>query len=171
MDPIEKAKGAMGGVERLISGLPGIKSYREKEMRRDADKQVRETLAHELEERRSEVIAMQRDLLDAGGLLWMDDLERLVSKLQLLADRIGTAAYGYAGFFDLQRVKETELDKLAQFDQALFDDLPKLDEAVATLQKAVQANEGIKEAVRAVSDVLASLSDTFGQRMEAIKEA
>ena len=50
MDPIEKAKRDMGSVERAVSGLPGIEGYREKDMRRDADKQVRETLARHLEE-------------------------------------------------------------------------------------------------------------------------
>ena len=54
MDPIEKAKGQMGGVESLISKLPGVKGYREKEMRRDADKQMRDALALQLSDRRDE---------------------------------------------------------------------------------------------------------------------
>jgi hypothetical protein len=45
MDVVDKAKAAMGGLERVVSGLPGIKGYREKDMRREADKQVRESLA------------------------------------------------------------------------------------------------------------------------------
>ncbi|MCX6028465.1 MAG: hypothetical protein NT169_04065 [Chloroflexi bacterium] len=137
MDTVTKAKAAMGGLEKAISGLPGIKGYREKEMRRDADKQVRDQLARELAERRAKITALQSELLESGGLLWLDDVERAVGRLQLLIDRIKTAARGYAGFFDLQRVKEAELDRLANFDQALFDDLPKLDEGIAALAQAV----------------------------------
>jgi hypothetical protein len=140
-------------------------------MRRDADKQVRDQLARELEERRAKITAMQHDLLEAGGLLWMDDIERLVGRLQLLIDRIRTAARGYAGFFDLQRVKEAELERLAGFDQALFDDLPKLDEGIAGLQKTIEANEGIKDAVKTLGDLLAAMNETFGRRVEAIREA
>ena len=171
MDTVDKAKAAMGGFERFISNLPGIKGYREKELRREADKQVRDTLARALEKRRSTITALQGELLSAGGLLWLDDIERVVGRLQLLIDRIKTAAYGYAGFFDAQRIKEAELERLAQFDQALFEELPKLDEAIAGLEKAVQANEGLKEAIKAVGDLLAGLNETFGRRIEILRGA
>lgn len=170
MDPIGKAKSQMGGLESLLSKLPGIKGYREKDIRRDSDKQLRDTLARELSERRTKITALQNDLLSGGGLLWMDDVEKLVSRLQLLIDRVKTAAYGYAGFFDIQRVKEEELDKLAQFDEALFEDLPRLDTAIESLNKAIEANEGIKEAVKALGNILARLNETFGKRLDAIRE-
>lgn len=169
MDPIGKAKSQMGGLESLLSKLPGIKGYREKDIRRDSDKQLRDTLARELTERRTRLTALQNDLLAGGGLLWLDDVEKLVSRLQLLIDRIKTAAYGYAGFFDIQRVKEEELDKLAQFDEALLEDLPRLDTAIESLAKAVEADEGIKEAVKAVGNILTRLNETFGKRLEAVR--
>ncbi len=171
MDPVEKAKSQMGWLESLFSKLPGIKGYREKEIRRDADKQLRDTLARELAERRTRLTALQNDLLSAGGLLWMDDLEKLSGRLQLLVDRVKTAAYGYAGFFDIERVKEEELDKLAQFDEALFEELPRLDTALESLAKAVAANEGIAEAIKAVGSILTRLNETFSKRLEAIREA
>lgn len=171
MDPIEKAKQAMGGLERAVSGLPGIKGYREKDMRRDADKQVRETLAQRLGEERSQLTALQNQLLSSGGLLWMDDVEQVVTRLTILIDRIRTASYGYAGFFDLQKVKEEELDRLAAFDQSLFDSVPPLHEAIANLGKAITANEGIKEAIQAVADHLLQMNDTFSRRAEAMQTA
>jgi len=171
MDPVENAKASMGGIERIFSALPGVQGYREKEMRRDADRQVRDQFVHELEVRRAGIARLEVDLLAAGGLVWMDDIERLVGHVQLLMDRVRTAPSGYAGFFDLQRVKEPELEKLAQFDKALFESLPKLDEALAALEKAAGANEDIQQAVNAVADILAQLGDTFGRRMEAIRSA
>ena len=120
MDPIEKAKAQMGGIEKAISGLPGIKGYREKEMRRDADKQLRDALARRLESRRRKLTALQSDLLVSGGLLWLDDVERVVGRLQLFIDRIKTASYGYAPLFALNKVKEADLDRLLQFDQSLL---------------------------------------------------
>lgn len=171
MDPVEKAKAAMGGLEKAVAGLPGIKGYREKELRRDADKQVRESLARRLEIRRRKLTALQGELLAAGGLLWMDDVERVVGRLQLLIDRIKTASYGYAPLWALQRVKEGDLDRLVQFDQSLFDELGRLDEAVAGLEAAVKANDRIKEALGAVGDLLAGLNETFGRRAEVIQNA
>ena len=113
MDPVQNAKDEMGGLEKAIAGLPGIKGYREKELRREADKQVRDNLARHLESRRRKLTSLQSDLLGAGGLDWMDDMERVVGRLQLFIDRVKTASYGYAPLFGLNRVNEDDLDRLA----------------------------------------------------------
>ena len=168
MDPIEKAKSEMGPLTKKLTGLPGIAAYREKEMRRDSDRLVRDRLVHELETRRTRINGLQQQVLSAGGLLLMDDMEQVTGRLQLLIDRIRTAAYGYAGFFDLQRVLEPQLEALIKYDQALFDTVPALDSSIDELEKAVQANDAIPAALQAVSAVLTDLGDKFGRRMEAI---
>ncbi len=169
MDPIEQAKSKMGSVEAAFAKLPGIKGYREKELRRDADKQVRETLARRLESRRRKLTALQGDLLSAGGILWMDDVERVVGRLQLFIDRVKTASYGYAPLWGLNRVKEADLDRLIAFDQALFEEVARLDEAIGGLEGAVKANQGIKEALTTAGDLVAGLNETFNRRSEVIQ--
>ena len=169
MDLVDKAKEAMGSVEKFFAKLPGIKGYREKEMRREADKRLRVGLARRLSAQRRRLSALQLDLLKAGGLEWMDDLDRTVGKLQLLIDRISRAGYGYAPFFDLERIKEEELDRLAQFDQALAGRLPDVAAGVDGVAAAVTANEGIGEALGGLTDVLVELNELFGQRNEAIR--
>ncbi len=171
MDPVQSAKDEMGGLERAIMGLPGIKGYREKELRRDADKQVRVNLAHHLESRRQRLTAMQSDLLSGGGLDWLDDVERVVGRLQLFIDRVKTASYGYAPLWGLNRVKEDDLDRLAAFDQNLYNQVPPLDEAIGKLEQAVGANQGIKEALAAVGTVVSGMNDTFNRRAEVIQHA
>lgn len=171
MDPLEKAKSEMGGIERVLSSLPGIRGYREKEMRRDADKQVREALASELKTRRNRISNLQQDLLTGGGLLWMDDVERVVGRLQLLIDRVKTAAYGYAGWFDIERVKEDDLDRLMAFDQALFEELGRLDVAIDEVEKSIQNNDGIQAALKAIADMLAGLNERFTRRMDVLKQS
>jgi cell fate (sporulation/competence/biofilm development) regulator YmcA (YheA/YmcA/DUF963 family) len=70
MDPVEKGKEQMGSLERAISGLPVISDYREKEMRREADKRVRNTLTQELETRRIKITNLQHELLSSGYSGW-----------------------------------------------------------------------------------------------------
>lgn len=171
MDPVQSAKDEMGGIESFFAKLPGIKGYREKEIRRDADKQVRDNLARRLESRRRKLTALQGDLLESGGLLWMDDVERVVGRLQLFIDRIKTASYGYAPLWGINKVKEDDLDRLVAFDQDLYGQLGPLDEAIGKLEQAVQANEGIKEALRSTGDLLAGLNETFNRRAEVIQNA
>jgi hypothetical protein len=171
MDPMGTAKSEMGALERLVTKIPGYSGYKQKEVRRAADKQLRDSLARRLEARRRKITALQSDLLSSGGLLWMDDMERLVGRLQLLIDRVKTASYGYAPFFDLQRVKEDDLDRMIQFDDSLVDEVTKLDEAITGLEGAVKANENVGDAIRAAGDLLAGLNETFSRREEVIRGA
>ena len=62
-------------------------------------------------------------------------MERVVGRLQLLIDRVKTASYGYAPLFALNRVKEDDLDRLIEFDQALVDEVGRLDEAIGGLER------------------------------------
>ncbi len=171
MDPVQRAKDEMGGVESFIAKLPGIKGYREKEIRRDADKQVRENLARRLQTRRRKLTALQGELLSSGGILWLDDVERVVGRLQLFIDRVKTASYGYAPLWGIVRVKEDDLDRLVAFDQDLYGQLAPLDVAIEQLEQAVQGNEGVKEALRNIGDLVAGLNETFNRRAEVIQNA
>ena len=128
---VDAAKERMNFLEELVKGLPGIRGYVDKELRRDADKRLRELIAGELEEQKQALFAVQQLLLEGKGLLWMDNVDSAVSKLQLLADRIRTASYGYAGLFDAVRIGENELNALNHFDQMLA-------ERVADVRTAIQ---------------------------------
>ena len=171
MSLADKAKEAMGGVEKFIANLPGIRGYRNKEMRREADKRLRDSLARRLGTQRRRLSALQLDLLKSRGLMWVDDLDRTVGKLQLLIDRVNRASYGYAPFFDLERIKEEQLDRLAQFDEALFQRVPEVAAGVDGVAAAVAANEGIGDALGNLSVVLVELNETFAQRSEAIRQS
>ena len=78
-------------------------------------------------------------------------------------------AYGYAGFFDLQRVRETELERLIRHDQALFDSLPALDATIDGLAQAVAANGEIQAALQATGAALATISNKFAERLTVMK--
>ena len=60
---VDFAKSQMGAIERLLKGLPGISGYIDKELRRDADKRVREGLVQLLEHSKSELMDIQNRLL------------------------------------------------------------------------------------------------------------
>ena len=169
IDPLPNAQDERGRLERFFGNLPGIKGYREKEMRRDADKQVRDNLARRLESRRAKLTGLQSELLDAGGMMWLDDVERVVGRLQLFIDRVKTATYGYAPLWGLDKVDETDLDRLAVFDQDLYEQVEPLDEAIGKLEQAVSANEGIKDALNAVGDLVSGMNETFNRRGDVIK--
>jgi len=165
---VDAAKERMGAIERLLKGLPGIKGYVDKELRRDADKQVRTLLAQELEVQKQELLSVQRLLLDSGGLLWLDNIDQAVQKLQILIDRIKTASYGYAGLFDAVRIREEQLDALNKFDQAMATRTVDIKMAIANLRKAAGESGDIADATRKLTDLLADLNNLYSKRYEAM---
>lgn len=168
MDFRHTVEGSKGGLESLVSKIPGYRGYKEKEDRRAADKLLREHLAAQLGEQRRRLAELQRDLLDSGGLLVMDDLERAVTKVQKLADKIRTASYGFAGIFDAVKVKEEELDLLYEFDEDMLDHVSAIQTAIDALAAAMDASSDVKAAIRDVTSVAEEANTTWGRRQSAI---
>jgi hypothetical protein len=165
---VDAAKERKGAIERLLKGLPGIRGYVDKELRRDADKRLRELIAQELETQKQALLEVQRMLLEGNGLLWLDNVDQAVQKLQILVDRIKTASYGYAGLFDPVRIREEALNALHRFDQDLANRTVDVKMAIANLRKAVSESGDIGDATRKLTDLLADLNNLYSKRHEAI---
>jgi hypothetical protein len=167
----ETVQGALGGLENLVHKIPGYKGYKDKEMRREADKLLRLQVADKLDDQRMRLSELQMQLISGVQLELMDDLERAVLKLQLLIDRIKAASYGYAGLFDAVKVKEDQLDALYEFDNKMLDSVGEIASDVDRLTSAVTAREGIGEATAALVVTVDQANLTFGHREEAILQA
>lgn len=165
---VDFAKSQMGAVERLLKGLPGIKGYVDKDLRRDADKRVRETIAQALEQCKADLMDVQNKLLKSGGLLYMDDVDQAAVKLQTLIDRVKTAAYGYAGLFDPVRIKEAQLDALHRFDLAMAGEVLSIEEAIGALSNAISDNANIGPVIDRLTKTVADLNKMFDKRKDAI---
>jgi hypothetical protein len=165
---VEFAKSQMGAIERLLKGLPGIGGYIDKDLRRDADKRVRETIARALEQSKSDLMDVQNKLLKGGGLLYMDDVDQAVVKLQTLIDRVKTAAYGYAGFFDAARIKEAQLDALHRFDTAMAEEVKAIEEAIIALSNAIADKANVGPVIDRLTKTVADLNKLYDKRKDAI---
>ena len=171
MDLRQKVTEALGGLEQLVAKIPGYKGYKEKEMRREADKLLREHLARQFEEQRRRIPDLQKQLISSGQFGFLDDLESGVMKLQYLIDRLKTASYGYAGFFDAVKVKEEQLDALYDFDNVLMDEVPRVAAGINSVSEALAAKEGTAEAITDLVSTIQSVNDTFSKRQDVILQA
>jgi len=157
-----------GALEDLIRHVPGYTGYKEKEERREADKQLRMVLAQRFQEQRDRLAEVQRTLTDTGRLASIVTLERSMMKLQLLIDRLRTAAYGYSGFFDAVKVREQQLDALQRFDAAIADQVQHVRSLVDQLTDAA-ARE--LETGTLANDLIAALEKVntlFSRRQDVI---
>ncbi|MFZ2487433.1 MAG: hypothetical protein WAZ19_04880 [Anaerolineae bacterium] len=169
---IGKAKSQMSGIEEFFAGLPGIKGYKDKEQRREADKTVRTLLARQLDDQKKRLNGLQAELIEAGQLDMVDDIERSAMKLQTLSDRIRTASYGYAPLFDDVRVTEAELDALAKFDEAMVEKVKEIATAIDGMSELVSTPDADwKTSLRALNNLISQLNTEFGHRSEAILQS
>jgi len=95
-------------------------------------------------------------------------LERAVSRLQLLVDRIRTASYGYSGLFDAIKVDDQALDKLYDFDHSMMDGVTSLGEILDRIAASSAAGEPIQEAGNALATDLERLHRLFSERQQVI---
>ena len=167
----QNVEDSRGALERLISHIPGYHGYKEKENRRAADKLLRDLLFSELDEQRRRLAELQRQMLDSGGLLLIDDVDRAVTKVQKLADTVRTASYGYAGLFDAVKVKEDELDALYAFDENMLSALADIKVAIDELAAAIETSGDMKAAIANVVAAAESANARWRERANVITGA
>jgi len=167
----DTVESSLGGLESLAAKIPGYKGYKQKEMRREADKLLRMQVAGKLDDQRKRLSELQNQLISQAQIQFLDDLERAVMKLQLLTDRIKTASYGYAGMFDAVKVKEEQLDALYEFDAQMMDFVDEIASGIDQVSSAIAAREGIGDAITELVGIISEANLAFGHREEAILQA
>lgn len=170
-DYLGTVESSLGGLEGLARKIPGYGGYKEKELRREADRLLRSELASRFDDQRKRISELQHQLISQAKIEFLDDLERAAMKLQLLIDRIKTASYGYAGLFDAVKVKEEQLDALYAFDNQMLGFVDEVAADVDQVTSAITAGEGIGDAIGTLVGTADEANQTFGHREEAILQA
>ncbi len=163
-----KVESGRGSLERLLDIVPGYRGYKGKEMRRQADRVLRDYLARGFEAERRRLGGVQTRLADAGRLAAIVTLERANMRLQLLIDRLKVASYGYSGWFDAVRVREDELDALYDFDAALAEELERLRGVMDALTGAAAKDEDVSDPANQLVALAGELNDTWSKRQDVI---
>lgn len=171
MDLLETIEAARSGLERLLSKVPGYKGYKEKELRREADKLLRMEVAAKLDDQRKRLSELQMEMLSQAQIEYLDNLERAVMKLQLLIDRLRTASYGYGGLFDAVKVKEEQLAALYDYDNKMLDFVDEISADVDKLASAIAVEEGVGVAIAELTAAAEEANQVFSHRHEAILQA
>jgi len=165
MDPIlDKARQGQNLLEKIANAIPGFRGYREKELRRDADKLQREHLATRLDSCKRPLDELAAGATRGGDLAVINDIETARKRLDKVTNRIRYADRGYAGFFDAVKVKEDALARVYEFDLALLGSVDAVAEAAATAGRASTP----AEAVRALVQTLDALDTRLGEREEIL---
>jgi hypothetical protein len=166
-DPLGKiteGKDLIGKVRNFLSGFVG---YVDRENRREADKLLRETIVQRYEEQWNRISELQRQLVSAGQLELVDDLEAATIKLRAFVDRVKGASYGYAGFFDAVRIHSDELEKVYEYDVALLEGAQNIANAVDNVAASI-GSDGLPAAIRHLISLSQEAIDAYNRRDEVI---
>jgi SMC interacting uncharacterized protein involved in chromosome segregation len=169
-DVYKKTKDQMRLSERIAAFIPGFRGYKEKEIRRESDRLIRNHLYLKLNADKNALRTIQQKLVDRRYVDVITDVDRLSAKMDRIVEKVNHASYGYTGFFDAVKVKEEALDRMIAFDNQLVQSVNALSGEIdvfkADLKSGVTAN--LKARVQNVADKLESLEGTFDKRNEVI---
>src|SRR3990172_6298328 len=169
-DVYTKAKGEMRLSERILAAIPGFHGYKEKELRREWDKLIRNHLYLKLIGMKNDLRTVSQKLADRRWLDVLQDIDRLIAKVERVSQKVNHASYGYAGFFDIVKVKEENLDRMIEFDNNLVADVDSLTADVDAFKAEVTKGEAknAKERIQNLVDKLESFEETLDKRQEVI---
>jgi len=168
MSLLDQMKEKMSGFEQLVGKIPGYKGYKEKEMRREADKLLRDAIASRMRTVKTQLDSLQNDLIGAGKIDLLDETGSAATQLQTFIDRVRTASYGYSGLFDATRVKEEELDQVYEFDNALMSYVERIENAIAAARENIEG-EDVRSSILIIRDLAREANAVFDERAEVLR--
>lgn len=154
----DKARAGENALESLMRQIPGFSGYFDRERRRDTDKIQREFLARRVGQLKSEMQGLQEEILASGNLSLVEVLDRVSNKLDRIVERLRHASVGYAGFFDVVKVNEAELDRLYEYDMTL----------VGAVSAAGEALMGLRSSLTTGGQDAAARLQDFRRRVEEL---
>ncbi len=166
----DRVKSQTGILEKIELLVPGFHGYKEKEMRRESDKLIRNQIYQKLSDAEGQAKDIYRSLVNQGANDTWDDTDHLLARLDRIMERINHSEYGYAGFFDSTKVKEPDLDRMMGYDMQLIQMADNVTTSIQSL-KDVLDNDRLQDAKGKVSEamkVVDALENAYNGRKQII---
>ncbi len=158
----------LGLLEKIMLFIPGFKGYKEKELRREADRLVRETIVRNLDEAeqffRSSLTTLTGPMPEDVVTL----IDIIIYRIQRLKDSIRVADSGYSGFFDLVKVKKQMLDEVLSKDTKLLEVSKKVMDDIKDLSSKGFIGMDTRNRLLMIIEALKVLEDQFNERIKLL---
>ncbi|MFZ8792204.1 MAG: hypothetical protein ACO2OS_08095 [Thermosphaera aggregans] len=103
--------------EKLLMMFPGYRGYKEKELVRETDRVVRDELYRKLKKSVSDLKNFYSSIVSSTGSTPASErVEKLIYRLDSLAEKTRHAPYGYRPLFHAFKVDENVLDRILEHD-------------------------------------------------------
>ena len=172
-DVLATAQGQMRLSERLMAELPGFRGYKQKEIRRESDRLIRNHLAMKLTVARTNFKTIFQKMADNRQLDVLTDMDRLSAKFDRVIEKVTHSSYGYSGFFDVVKIQEAALDRMTNFDNQLIDQVNSIANEVDAFKAEISKQNfaNVRDRVQNLTDTLETFDETLGKREEVMMGA
>jgi len=169
--PLRKVEEETRTLEKIMLEVPGFKGYKAKELRREADRLVRDSVYRRLKAIRADLEIVFQTLSDNRLTQNLEEFNRLIARVDRISEQINHASYGYSGFFDAVKIEEDDLDSMLSFDSGLLEQIARLTDATSQLKAAVKDRKFdlVSQHLITFTTNLEQLQDNFEKREEIIK--
>ncbi len=166
----QRVQSQTGLLEKVMLFIPGFRGYKEKEMRRESDRMLRDRLFRSLTQAENAFKDVYRELVEANVSEAIGDADHLVAKLDRISEQINHAEAGYSGFYDAVKVREEDLDRMTAFDASMVDSIQSISQAVNNLGSEVSASkyDQARQHIMEITGMVNDLENNFSQRKNVI---
>ncbi|MEP7145500.1 MAG: hypothetical protein ABI792_00680, partial [bacterium] len=141
---LDQIKSNESWLERIKRHIPGYDGYVNRDNSRELDTILRNKLANKLEENNTKLKNIVLTLSRDGKLFETSDLDKLEKKNENAIAKFKSAARGYSGAFDINKIKEGKLNQIYEFDHNLFTFVENLNKGFSDLESKANAKEDLK---------------------------
>lgn len=168
--PLKKVEGEKALLEKISLAIPGFRGYKLKEMRREADKLIRDNIYKRISDSKSNMREIFQQLAIKKQSDVLQETDRLIAKFDRVAELINHAPYGYAGFFNAVKIKEDDLENMIDFDMKLLDSAKGVEDNVKKFKADVMGGklENVRGHLDNLLGMVEGLESTFNERKEVI---
>ena len=151
--------------------IPGFRGYQVREQRREADRVVRDSVYGVLQRARDDLMRCFQVLSDSKVAELMNPMNRLVAKLDRVAEKVNRASYGYAGFFDSVRIDAPQLDQMLTYDSQMMDLARKFADSTSNFRISLSQSklEDARIAEQSLEDSIGQLEIAFDKRKSIVE--
>jgi len=155
--------------EKILMFFPGYKGYKEKEILRETDKLVRDTVARHMKEVALSLREVFRNAVSTIGLSpEVKTIEKLSMRCDMLSEKIKHLEYGYTPLGYVVKVDEEKLNKLISFDASLVDSIRNTKDLVNSLRDEVYNGKIETATIRKLEEALNNLENIVNSRKEVL---
>ena len=156
--------------ERAAMYIPGYRVYRNKNIRREVDKEVRREVVRSLTGCKNELASIQRNILGNGDVPNAKECDRVKTKTDTYLKRIESAEAGYSGLWEAIKTLDEELKAVVEWDAKLLEGSAELRELTSKLlEETDDGKTDVKADIRKIERLVDELTDGLNERIKVLK--